>query len=74
MKTLLKSALVVCAIVAVSADARCPQRRGGCSRRPTTRYFAAKNAVARNRGLVRSQTPAPQPVIRGGCSNGSCSL
>lgn len=65
MKNLLRSALVLCAIVAVNAQAAC-SKRGGCNKQRQTRYYAAKT--------VKNRT-AQQPVVRrGGCSNGSCSL
>lgn len=67
MKNLLRSALVLCAIVAVNAQAACPKKRG-CNKR-VARYTVA------NRSGFKNQTRVQQPVVRrGGCSNGSCSL
>lgn len=70
MKNLLRSALVVCAIVAVNAQAAC--RKGGCGKR-VARYTVANRNGFKNR--TTKQTNVQQPVVRrGGCANGSCSL
>jgi hypothetical protein len=69
MKNLLRSALVLCAIVAVNAQAAC--RKGGCGKR-VARYAVASRSGFRN---AKQQPTAQQPVVRrGGCANGSCSL
>jgi hypothetical protein len=66
MKNLFKSALILCAIVAVNAQAACSKKRG-CSKR------VARRAVANRSGFRTNQ--AQQPVVRqGGCANGNCSL
>lgn len=68
MKNLLRSALVLCAIVAVNAQAACPKKRG-CSKR-VARYTVANRNGFRN----QSKPAAQQTVVRGGCANGSCIL
>jgi|GEM_PF-2059897 hypothetical protein len=70
MKNLLRSALVLCAIVAVNAQAACSKKLG-CGKRPVARYAVA------NRSGFKTRTNKPKvqhPVVRGGCANGSCSL
>ncbi len=71
MKNLLRSALVLCAIVAVNAQAACSKNRG-CGKR-VARYAVANRNGFKNR--TTQQTAVQQPVVRrGGCANGSCSL